>query len=109
MLIVVEMNRVCFACPSSWDGKTDDGQSLHFKYRYGTLTVWKDSEVNLRDENIIYRQQIGDEMDGVLDYDDLRRAMLKMMMFICDEKVHAIDPNDGYDVDAFSVNERNDS
>lgn len=36
---VVELIRTCIACPSQWEGHTDDGQPVYVRYRHGFLSV----------------------------------------------------------------------
>lgn len=37
--LVVELKQTCSACPSQWEGSTDDGRCVYIRYRWGTLEV----------------------------------------------------------------------
>ena len=54
----------CEACPSQWEGITDDGQEVYIRYRWGHLSV----RVNGAE---IFSRQIGDGFDGVLTTTDM--------------------------------------
>lgn len=87
LLIITECVRISPACPSSWDCKTDDGVSIHIKYRYGTIHVYRFDKVNeheiLREE--IYSCKVSESSDGVMDFDNLRKNLLPFALFICNE------------------------
>lgn len=36
---VVSLTQTCEACPSQWDGLTDDNRQVYVRYRFGSLTV----------------------------------------------------------------------
>jgi hypothetical protein len=38
-IIVTKLTRTCRALPAQWDGWTDDGYPLYFRYRWGWLQV----------------------------------------------------------------------
>jgi hypothetical protein len=66
-LWIGDLRQTCFAVPSQWEGRLrqrPDGQApdLYIRYRYGELRVEVDHEV-------VYREQIGDDLDGVMDID----------------------------------------
>jgi hypothetical protein len=85
MYIVTQCKQVCGGCPSSWDAKTECGENLHIKYRYGCLRVWTDAENELKSHNLIFAEPIGGELDGVMSYDDMRHALRHHLNFICQE------------------------
>ena len=39
MMRIVKLYQTCPACPSQWEGETDDGRSVYIRYRYGRLTM----------------------------------------------------------------------
>ena len=76
---VKEIERTCIACPSQWEGKTDDDRPIYIRYRWGYLSVclgpsggdiW--SAVGGEE---IYGKQLGDDLDGFLTYQRLREVL----------------------------------
>lgn len=65
MIEVDELLMTCGACPSQWEGVTDEGKRLYIRYRWGYLRIDLDDET-------IYGSQVGDEMDGYMDYKELK-------------------------------------
>lgn len=65
MIRVVEVEQTCFACPTSWVGKTDDSKEVYARYRWGYLCVTVDNET-------VYHR-----FHGKPDEDDLADSMLK--------------------------------
>ncbi|MCA1480782.1 hypothetical protein, partial [Bradyrhizobium sp. NBAIM08] len=36
---IVRLEQTCGACPSQWEGVTDDGRVVYIRYRWGALTA----------------------------------------------------------------------
>lgn len=68
---VVKIIRTCFACPSQWEGEFSNGDKLYIRYRWGYLSVRRDSQDAVNGEEI-FGEQVGDGLDGVLRYEDLK-------------------------------------
>lgn len=64
MYRITELIQTCVACPSQYEGETDDGLYVYVRYRHGLLTI----EVNNRR---IFTCSYGDVSDGYLPYDEL--------------------------------------
>lgn len=73
-IVVDDIEMTCEACPSQWEGRTRDGRFVYVRYRWGGLQVGFGATLDdaIADETI-YRE-IGDDMHGVLSYDELRAA-----------------------------------
>ncbi len=54
MIRVKNVKRTCHACPSQWEGTTDDGKPVYARYRWGFLRVEVNSEV-------VFGERIGKE------------------------------------------------
>jgi hypothetical protein len=54
MINVSEVVRTCHACPSQWEGTTNEGKRVYARYRWGFLRVDVDDET-------IFAEQIGKE------------------------------------------------
>jgi len=39
MIIVKKITKTCEACPSQWEGETDNDQQVYVRYRHGTLKI----------------------------------------------------------------------
>ena len=57
----------CGACPTSWEGMTNEGKSVYARYRWGHLRV----EIN--DEIVFGKQLRDDPPDSVDHYEQLHR------------------------------------
>ena len=74
MIKVVDLNMTCFACPSQWEGMTEEGFYVYIRYRWGYLSV----SVGRED---VYGKRIGDSYDGVLDDEGMKFALRDIMEF----------------------------
>lgn len=54
---VLEMT--CNACPTQWEGITEDGKKVYIRYRWSKLKLYIDDEM-------IVNISTGDGMDGVM-------------------------------------------
>ena len=61
---VKNLTMTCGACPSQWEGWSEDGDFLFVHYRYGILYVEKGGER-------IFYQEIGDSFDGIMSTDEM--------------------------------------
>lgn len=79
---VTEIVMTCNACPSQWEGKTECGHMVYIRYRWGWLSV-RISPIktnNVEDAVVgieIYGEQIGNDLDGSLGYEEMRDAVHK--------------------------------
>jgi len=75
---VTSITQTSGACPSQWEGITEDGRPIYVRYRWGYLSIrlgGKDG--NIRDAvsgKEIIGKQIGGPWDGVLSYEGLKKA-----------------------------------
>ena len=60
MIKVMRLKQTCFACPSQWDGETDDSKCIYIRYRHGFLYVSVDDKE-------IYKKQFGNTYDGFME------------------------------------------
>ncbi len=79
MIVVKEIEQTCEACPSQWEGTTDDDRCIYFRYRWGFLSVRISSPgdkfkfAGVRGKEIL-RKQLGDSYHGILSYEELVKA-----------------------------------
>lgn len=77
MIKVISAQCVCFACPTTYVGQTDEGCTIYARYRWGHLSVRIDPREDPPHGGAeglwIYDEQLGDEYHGCLDYADLRQ------------------------------------
>ena len=76
---VVICNQTCMACPSQWEGVTDDHRMIYVRYRWGELTVSIGASGDIDrfaavGGKCILSKQLGDELDGVLSFEELVEA-----------------------------------
>jgi hypothetical protein len=86
MIGVKEIEQTCEACPSQWEGYTDDGRSIYIRYRWGFLSVRigspsdKSEFAGVRGKEIL-NKQLGDSYHGFLSYEDLAKATSEIIQF----------------------------
>jgi hypothetical protein len=82
MINVTKIIETCGGCPSQWNGRTDDGQYLYVRYRWGFLRVALGLSVMVElDGDDIYGEQIGDGLDGVMDFGELTQRLGHLLDF----------------------------
>jgi hypothetical protein len=63
--------QTCFACPTQYEGYTEDGRPVYIRYRWGYLSICigkvGGNVYNAVDGEEIYGEQLGDGLDGTLD------------------------------------------
>jgi hypothetical protein len=71
---IKEFRKTCQACPSQWEGETEDGKEIYVRYRHGHLTidVGNPKVDYLYRNTIIFEKQIGDNLDGVMTEEELK-------------------------------------
>jgi len=57
--------QTCSACPTQYNGETDDGKYVYIRYRFGKLSM----EI---DHKVIYVGYIGDALDGCISLDKIK-------------------------------------
>lgn len=56
---IKDLVQTCGACPSQWSAKTEEGNDVYIRYRWGCLTMDIDGE-------LIQEIDHGDGMDGFM-------------------------------------------
>lgn len=70
--------RTCSACPSQWEGRTDDERLIYVRYRWGYLTI-SISKPNSRDISDavngepVFDLKHGDDLSGYMEYEELKK------------------------------------
>jgi len=75
MLRVRSVMQTCDACPTQWEGRSDDDRPVYARYRFGRLLVrigppQGDIDSAVTGEVVVGLDH-GDELDGTLTYDEL--------------------------------------
>jgi hypothetical protein len=55
---IERLEQTSFACPSQWDAWDENGTYYYIRYRWG---------------DYVFIEQVGDELDGVMDQEDMLR------------------------------------
>jgi len=79
MITVSVITKTCNACPSQWEGVTDDGREVYVRYRFGFLYI------KVGDERVFERLLDEDRWEGMLDYDELKVATVGIFDWPMDE------------------------
>jgi len=69
---LVKLVQTCFACPSQWEGKLDDGRMIYIRYRWGVLSISVSPEptddiMDAVGGEEIFGTIMGDGFDGYLE------------------------------------------
>lgn len=79
---LVSLKMTCSACPSQWEGKTEDGQFLYARYRWGQLSWCVAGTIddaidgyNPNDQTFGNTRMVTvrDSLDGVMDTEEMLR------------------------------------
>ena len=62
------------ACPTQWEGETEEGVAIYIRYRYGSLSLDLDGKM-------VYQVCIGDGLDGILEQEEMSRQLSKYLDF----------------------------
>lgn len=68
MHYVVSITQTCSMCPSQWEGKTDKGDEVYIRFRWGCLRL----DINGETE---YENQASDGLDGFISLEEAVRHM----------------------------------
>ena len=72
MIVVVDAWCTCIACPSQWEGVTNDGKWVYARYRWGVLYVQVGTDrADFRGE-IVFQGTFGNSLDGYMKYSRLK-------------------------------------
>ena len=62
--VVKMIQCTCDACPTQWEGYTEDDVYVYIRYRYGTLSLSLDNEQ-------VFSKSIGTGLDGMLSREEI--------------------------------------
>ncbi len=66
MITVVSCEQTTTACPTQWEGKTDDGQRVYARYRGGRLAVYVGTDYPIAAHRM-FELSFGHPLDGSLN------------------------------------------
>lgn len=73
---IASLVQTCGACPSQWEGRTDDNRSIYVRYRWGHLSITVGSKGGDITDAVmgqsVFEVDYGDGLDGVLEYEELK-------------------------------------
>lgn len=73
---VIEVKQTCFACPSQWEGYTEDGRTIYVRFRHGFLSVRLSAEKSIDTSDAVEGPEVfgynHPEEDGFLSYEELK-------------------------------------
>jgi hypothetical protein len=83
---VVALEQTSSVAPAQWEGELDDGRVLYAHYRRGQLNVGigkdKDDAIgNSFPEKSLLSKYLGGELDGAMDFEDLRAQLYGLVDF----------------------------
>jgi len=76
-----KLKRTCWACPSQWEGKTENDEWVYIRYRWGTFRVYvgkveKFLDV-IDDKYLIIEEKRGGQYDGFMTNSELAKILEK--------------------------------
>lgn len=89
---IVEITRTCIACPSQWEGVTEDNRWVYIRYRWGKLraNIGKidsaGSDWTFDDTKHVFTLELGDSFDGLLEYSELKKILEEKFHWTLPEK-----------------------
>ena len=86
MILVKEIEQTLVACPSQWEGITDDDRPIYIRYRWGFLSVrigppGDKSEFAAVRGKEIFRKKLGGANDGILSHEELVEVTSGLIQF----------------------------
>lgn len=90
---LVSLKNTCIACPSQWEGTLEDGRAIYARYRHGELSVGIGSDINEAVRNgmsdrALYANDIGNGLDGFMDFQELKAQLHGLLEFSADLVEH---------------------
>jgi hypothetical protein len=87
MVKVTQIRRTCTACPSQWEGRTDDGQYVYVRSRHDYLRVSLGPTLDdaIFGENCNTIVDIDDEAAGYLEYEKLKKLTASIVEWPAEE------------------------
>ena len=82
---LITFERTCYACPSQWEGKLDDGRMLYIRYRWSHLSVCvsPNQTDNVMEavggEEIFSKECDNSGWDGVMSFHELQKHTAKII------------------------------
>lgn len=71
-----DLDKFTFACPCQWWARTEDGQDVYIRYRFGELSWGIGAD---RDEAITnsgdHGREVGSDLDGVMETDEMLKHL----------------------------------
>jgi hypothetical protein len=97
MTKVLTLKKTCLACPSQWEGDLEDGRAVYARFRHGHLSVGiggtvKQAVGNAMSDQALYEGNIGDGLDGFMDFDELKGHLHGLLEFPADLMVENENP-----------------
>lgn len=83
---IVKLIKTCDACPSQWEGKTDKGEKVYIRYRWGCLRVSKsdgksDDVYDAIPGIEIHYSEPGHELDGSIGTKEMKEKVKAEVIF----------------------------
>lgn len=105
MLKIKFLMRTSSACPSQWEGLTENFEPIYIRYRHGVLTMdigkpYENKNIDdiiLRDLGSdalekgkkVYGEQIGDDYDGIMTDEEMKKHLeLEYNEDICETRLY---------------------
>lgn len=75
-----ELIQTCTACPSQWEGRTEDDFPIYVRYRWGYLSIRKGEKgsESAVEGTEIYSNQMGEDLDGTIAENTVLKIIEKL-------------------------------
>lgn len=64
MIKIINLKQTCIACPTQYEGLTDNNEYVYIRYRYGYLSIRVCGKE-------IYGTRVGSGLDGVIELEKI--------------------------------------
>jgi hypothetical protein len=82
MITVIEVAQISHACPTEWEGITDDGRHIYVRYRFSNFSVQiADTRRKASKGYELFRAKIGEEMSGTMGFDQMRDVTARIIQW----------------------------
>lgn len=83
---VVSLRKTSVACPSQWEGATEDGRVIYARYRHGHLSVGigdgiREAFDNSRSDRALHTDDIGNGLAGFMEFEELKVHLHGLLEF----------------------------
>jgi len=82
---ITKLELTCGACPSQWEGRTNDDRPVYIRYRWGRFQAYVgtpgEDGMAVFDHKPIIVEQLTEEPDGVMGFEEVKKLTTGIFEF----------------------------